>query len=53
MFKVFDKENTGEIHINQVYDLISKFEDTTLLDKGTQNKDKNKRNKEGTSRAGG
>ena len=26
VFKVFDKGNTGEINITQVYDLINKFE---------------------------
>ena len=26
VFKVFDKDNTGQIHINQVYDLIGKFD---------------------------
>lgn len=27
VFKVFDKDNTGEITIQQVYDLINKFEE--------------------------
>ena len=27
MFKVFDKDNTGEINITQVYELINKFDD--------------------------
>lgn len=27
MFKVFDKDNTGEINIGQVYDLINKFDE--------------------------
>ena len=26
VFKVFDKSNTGEINIQQVYDLINKFD---------------------------
>ena len=26
VFKVFDKGNTGEINITQVYDLINKFD---------------------------
>ena len=26
VFKVFDKNNTGEININQVFDLINKFD---------------------------
>ena len=28
VFKVFDKDNTGEINISQVYELINKFEDS-------------------------
>ncbi len=27
VFKVFDKDNTGEINILQVYDLINKFDE--------------------------
>ena len=27
VFKVFDKDNSGEINIGQVYDLINKFDD--------------------------
>ena len=27
VFKVFDKDNSGEINVSQVYDLIQKFED--------------------------
>lgn len=27
VFKVFDKDNTGEISIMQVYDLINKFDE--------------------------
>jgi hypothetical protein len=27
VFKVFDKDNTGEINIHQVYELINKFDD--------------------------
>jgi hypothetical protein len=29
VFKVFDKENSGEINIAQVYELINKFEDSS------------------------
>lgn len=31
VFKVFDKDNTGEITISQVYDLINKFDDAQKL----------------------
>lgn len=27
VFKVFDRENSGEIDISQVYDLINKFDE--------------------------
>lgn len=27
VFKVFDKDNTGEINIGQVYELINKFDE--------------------------
>ena len=29
VFKVFDKDNSGEINIGQVYELINKFEDSS------------------------
>lgn len=34
VFKVFDKDNTGEINIGQVYELINKFDDAQRLADG-------------------
>ena len=31
VFKVFDKDNSGEINIGQVYELINKFDDAQKL----------------------
>ena len=32
VFRVFDKQNAGEIHINQVQELVNKFDQATLKD---------------------
>ena len=34
VFKVFDKDNTGEINITQVYELINKFDEAQRLADG-------------------
>ena len=34
VFKVFDKDNSGEITITQVYDLINKFDDAQRMADG-------------------
>ena len=39
MFKVFDKDNTGEITINQVYELINKFDDAQRIEEAGPSKD--------------
>ena len=37
VFKIFDKENKGVINIDQVYELINKFDDTSLRNNGPNN----------------
>ena len=37
VFKVFDKEGTGEITIHQVYDLINKFDSASTQVQGGSN----------------
>lgn len=52
VFKIFDKDNTGVINIDQVYELINKFEDTTLNTGGT-NLNMNQHGNSGNSGAHG
>lgn len=35
VFKVFDKDNSGEINISQVYELITKFDEAQRLAEGS------------------
>ena len=45
MFKVFDKENTGEIGITQVYDLLNALENQQNLSNAAKEQDKSKESK--------
>ena len=37
VFKIFDKDNKGVINIDQVYELINKFDETSITNNGGSN----------------